>query len=150
MALRGTTIAVFVIPIVFSFVYGTSVLSLALSDQSSNGLVPSESPSDSISIIGLKDDYTAPDRITAQISVSDPAYDCGDLYLTVYDISSFEKKPVGQHAFFDQCYGTSGTIPLNEEFSEKIDKAGKYSLVVQLFDKDGSKFLTAEKQLTVK
>lgn len=150
MALRGTAIAVFVIPIVFSFVFGASVLSLALNDHSRNGFILSENPSGSISIIGLKDDYTAPDRITAQVSVSDPAYDCGDLYMTVYDISSFEKKSIGQHAFFDQCYGTSGTIPLNEEFSEKIDKAGKYSLVVQLFDKDGSKFLTAEKQLTLK
>jgi hypothetical protein len=149
LTLRGTAIAAFVIPIVFSFIYGGSVLSLALSGQSSSGWI-SSSHSDSISIIGLTNDYTAPENISAQVSVSDPAYDCGDLYLTVYDISSSEKKSVGQHAFFDQCYGTSGTIPLNEEFSEKIDKPGKYSLVAQLFDKDGNKFLTTEKQLTVK
>lgn len=149
MALHGTAIAAFVIPIVFSFIYGGSVLSLASSDQSRTGWVL-PSPSDSMAIIGLKDDYTAPDSLNAQVSASDPAYDCGDLYLTVYDISSFEKKPVSQNTFFDQCYGTSGKIPLNEEFSEKIDKPGKYSLVAQLFDKDGDKFLTAERQFTVK
>ena len=150
MTLRGTAIAAFVIPIVFSFIYGGSVLSLASNDQSRNSWVLSESRSDSIALIDLKDDYTAPDSLSAQVSVSDPAYDCGDLYLTVYDISSFEKKPVSQNTFFDQCYGTSGKIPLNEEFSEKIDKPGKYLLVAQLFDKDGVKFLTAERQFTVK
>jgi hypothetical protein len=138
-----------VIPIVFSFIYGGSVLSLASSDQSRNSLVLPSS-SDSIAIIGLKDDYTMPDSLSAQVSASDPAYDCGDLYLTVYDISSFGKKPVSQNTFFDQCYGTSGKIPLNEEFSEKIDKPGKYLLVAQLFDKDGDKFLTTERPFTVK
>lgn len=147
MALRGTAIAAFVIPIVFSFIYGGAVLSLGLSDQSETGGV-TQSSSDSIMIIGLKDDYAASENISAQVSVNDPAYDCGDLYLTVYDVSA-EKKAVGQNAFFDQCYGTSGTLPLNEDFAEKIDSPGKYTLVAQLFDKDGNKFLTTEKQITV-
>ncbi len=150
MTLRGTAIAAFVIPIVFSFVYGGAVLSLGLSGQSGTGWVAeSESPASSISIIGLKDDYTVSENIGAQVSVTDPAYECGDLYMTIYDVSS-EKKAVSQNAFFDQCYGTSGTIPLNEEFSEKIDTPGKYLLVAQLFDSDGNKFLTAEKKITVK
>ncbi|QLH09403.1 hypothetical protein [Candidatus Nitrosotenuis sp. DW1] len=149
MALRGTAIAAFVIPIVFSFVYGGSVLSLGLSDQPGTGLVfQSTSDAGSISIIGLKGDYAVSENISAQVSVTDPAYECGDLYVTIYDISS-EKKAVSQNAFFDQCYGTSGILPLNEEFSEKIDKPGKYLLVAQLFDSDGNKFLTAEKQITV-
>jgi len=149
LALRGTAIAAFVIPIVFSFIYGASVLSLASSDQSRNSWVL-PSPSDSLVIIGLKDDYTMPDSLSVQVSASDPAYDCGDLYLTIYDISSSGKKPISQNTFFDQCYGASGKIPLNEEFSEKIDKPGKYLLVAQLFDKDGDKFLTTERQFTVK
>lgn len=148
MALRGTAIAAFVIPIVFSFIYGGAVLSMGLNGQPGADSV-SQSNSGSISIIGLKDDYAVSENIGAQISASDPAYDCGDLYMTIYDVSS-EKKAVSQNAFFDQCYGTSGALPLNEEFSEKIDKPGKYSLVAQLFDKDGNKFLTAEKQITVK
>ncbi|TBR07433.1 MAG: hypothetical protein EPO62_08210 [Candidatus Nitrosotenuis sp.] len=147
MALRGTAVAAFVIPIVFSFVFGGSVLSLALSN-APGSIVPQSSGS--ISITGITDDYTAPVNVVAQISVSDPAYDCGDLYLTVFDVSVSPKKSIGQHAFFDQCYGTSGTIPLNEEFAQKIEKPGQYLLVAQLFDKDGNKFLTAEKNLTVK
>lgn len=147
MALRSTAIAAFVIPIVFSFVYGGAVLSMGLSGQSGAAWI-SQTDTASLSIIGLKGDYAVSENIGAQVSASDPAYDCGDLYMTVYDISS-ERKAVSQNAFFDQCYGASGTLPLNEEFSEKIDKPGKYLLVVQLFDSDGNKFLTAEKQITV-
>lgn len=134
------------IPIVFSFVFGGAVLSLALSN-APGGMV--SKVSDSISIIGLSNDYSAPVNISAQVSVSDTAYDCGDLYMTVFDVSVSPKKSVGQHAFFDQCYGASGTMPVNEEFAQKIEKPGKYSLVAQLFDKDGNKFLTAEKSITV-
>lgn len=148
MALRGTAVAAFVIPIVFSFVFGGVVLSLALGNTPSSGTVSQSSGS--ISITGIGNDYTAPVNVAAQISVSDPAYDCGDLYLTVFDVSVSPRKSIGQHAFFDQCYGTSGTIPLNEEFAQKIEKPGQYLLVAQLFDKDGNKFLTSEKNLTVK
>ncbi len=147
MALRGTAVAAFVIPIVFSFVFGGSVLSMALGNAPGNAVPQSTG---SMSITGLGDDYPAPADVVAQISVSDPTYDCGDLYLTVFDVSVSPKKSVGQHAFFDQCYGTGGTIPLDEEFAQKIEKPGQYSLVAQLFDKDGNKFLTAEKNITVK
>lgn len=147
MALRGTAVAAFVIPIVFSFIFGGSVLALAM--MNAHGGIVSQI-SGSISITGIADDYTAPGTVTAQVSVSDPAYDCGDLYMTMFDVSTSAKKSVGQHAFFDQCYGTSGTLPLNEEFSQKVEQPGQYLLVAQLFDKDGNKFLTAEKHLTVK
>lgn len=145
MTLRGTAIAAFVIPIVFSFAYGGAVLSMGMSGQT-DAWVPQNS--DSLSITGLNDIYAVSENISAQVLANDPAYECGDLYMTIYDISS-ERKAVSQNAFFDQCYGASGTLPLNEEFSEKIDKPGKYSLVAQLFDSDGNKFLTAEKQITV-
>ncbi len=106
--------------------------------------------SSAIFITGISDEYAAPVNVAAQVSVSDSAYDCGDLYITVFDVSVSPKKSIGQHAFFDQCYGTGGTIPLDEAFSQKIDKPGQYLLVAQLFDKDGNKFLTAEKNITVK
>ncbi len=146
MALRGTAIAAFVIPIVFSFAYGGAVLSMGMSGQTGESWTPQNS--DSLSITGLNDIYVVSENISAQVLASDPAYECGDLYMTIYDISS-ERKAISQNAFFDQCYGASGTLPLNEEFSERIDKPGKYLLVAQLFDSDGNKFLTAEKQITV-
>lgn len=120
---------------------------MAISGNTGTGIT-APAGSDSIDIVGLSEQYTAPVNIAAQVSVSDPAYDCGDLYVTVYDVSSGEKKSVGQHAFFNQCYGSGGMLPIDDEFTEKIDNPGKYSLVAQMFDKGGNKFLTVEKPFT--
>ena len=48
-------------------------------------------------IIYLEND----EEITSQISINDNKYDCGDLYITIYDVSGFQKKVVKQQAFFD-------------------------------------------------
>lgn len=143
MASRG--IAILVIPIILSFVYGGAVLGSALSGH--RGEVNATSQG-SIEILNLEAQYTISDNVSAQISVTDPGFDCGDLYLTVYDITGGQKKAAKQGAFFDQCYGQSGTLPLEEKFSEKF-AAGQYLLEAQLFDKNGDKFLSASQKFSV-
>lgn len=150
MALRGTAVGIFIIPIVFSFVYGGAVLSVALGGVDRTGMVFSGAQSDSLEFVDVKSEYQVAERITAKVSVSDPAYDCGDLYVTLYDVSSPQKKAVTQSAFFEQCYGISGDLPLNEAFSEQLDVAGTYQVEAQLFDEQGDKFLTASKKFTVR
>lgn len=140
-------IAVFVIPIVFSFVYGGAVLSLALQNPDRT-FEFSGTESSSIQIIQLQNEYTSSDAITAQVSVNDPEFNCGDLYMTIYDVST-AKKAVKQGAFFDQCYDSGGTLPVTDKFSEKLDP-GKYLLEVQLFDKEGDKFLSSSQKFTVR
>ena len=143
MASKG--IAIFIIPIIFSFVYGGVVLGTALSGQ--RDAVQTHSGG-SIDILDLQAQYTSGEKTNVQISVDDSAYDCGDLYITVYDVSGGQKKAVKQGAFFDQCYGESGTLPINDKFSETID-AGQYLLEVQLFDKNGDKFLNTSQRFSV-
>jgi hypothetical protein len=143
MASKG--IAIFIIPIIFSFVYGGVVLGTALSGQ--RDAVQSHSGG-SIDILDLQSQYASGEKTSVQISVDDSAYDCGDLYITVYDVSGGQKKAVKQGAFFDQCYGESGTLPINDKFSETID-AGQYLLEVQLFDKNGDKFLNTSQRFSV-
>lgn len=150
MGLGRVSVAVFVIPIVFSFVYGGSVLSLALNDSDGAPLIADSSPSKSITIIDLSGEYAASDAISARMSVTDPAFSCGDLYVTIYEVSGSERKAVTQGAFFDQCYDQSGTLPVGESFSERIGTAGQYQIEVQLFDKDGNKFVTASERFTVR
>ncbi len=142
MASKG--IAIFIIPIIFSFVYGGAVLGTAL--QSPRDTV--ESQGGSIEILNLQAQYTTADKAGAQVIVDDPAYDCGDLYITVYDVSGGQKKAVKQGAFFDQCFGESGTLPINDKFSESFD-AGQYLLEAQLFDKNGNKFLSTSQKFSV-
>jgi len=143
--MAGRGIAIFVIPIIFSFVYGGAVLGTAL--QGPLEAVETHQGG-AIDLVGLLAQYSDAEKTSAQITVSDPAYDCGDLYITVYDVSAGQKKAVKQGAFFDQCYGESGTLPINDQFSEKFD-AGQYLLEAQLFDKNGDKFLSTSQRFSV-
>lgn len=142
MASRG--IAIFVIPIIFSFVYGGAVLGSAMQGPRE----AEQSQTSSIEIIGLEAQYSASDNVRAQVTIGDSAFDCGDLYITVYDVSGGQKTAVKQGAFFDQCYGESGTLPIDERFSEKFG-AGQYLLEAQLFDKNGDKFLSASQKFSI-
>lgn len=143
MAARG--IAILVIPIIFSFVYGGAVLGSALQGQ--RGVIDTVSQG-SIEIMNLQSQYASSDRVGAEISITDSAFNCGDLYITVYDVSGGQKKAAKQGAFFDQCYGQTGMLPLDEKFSEKF-APGQYLLEAQLFDKNGDKFLSATQKFTV-
>ena len=143
MVARG--IAILVIPIIFSFVYGGAVLGSALQGQ--RGVIDTVSQG-SIEIMNLQSQYASSDRVGAEISVTDSAFNCGDLYITVYDVSGGQKKAAKQGAFFDQCYGQTGMLPLDEKFSEKFAPR-QYLLEAQLFDKNGDKFLSATQKFSV-
>lgn len=145
----NSAVLVFIIPIVFSFIFGGVVLTLSLQDETRGIVDVGSRNSDSMQIVDLQNQYTSSDQISAHVSVSDAAFSCGDLYLTIYDVSTGQRKAVKQGAFFDQCYGSSGTLPLQESFSEKMDSPGEYLLEAQLFDENGDKFLTASQRFSV-
>lgn len=145
----SSAVLVFIIPIVFSFIFGGVVLTLSLQDENSGIVDVGSRTSSSMQITDLQNQYTISDQISAHVSVSDAAFSCGDLYLTIYNVSTGQRKAVKQGAFFDQCYGSSGTLPLQESFSEKMDSPGQYLLEAQLFDENGDKFLTASQQFSV-
>jgi len=151
LAASGVTIAVFVIPIVFSFVYGGAVLSLSLQEPDRGIDFQGTTQLTLIEITSLQDEYSSSDAINVQVLVRDPKFNCGDLYMTIYDVSSSQRKAVAQGAFFDQCYDSSGTLPVgDDQFSQKVDVAGKYLLEVQLFDQNGDKFLTTSQNFRIR
>lgn len=151
MAVRGTAIGVFIIPIVFSFLFGGFVLSMAFSDMNvPHSIFSSSTSSTSLQFVDMRSEYATSDRVEARVSVSDSAYDCGDLYITLFDVSGQQKTAVTQGAFFDQCYGQSAILPLADVFSERIGTAGQYQIDAQLFDNQGEKFLTASHKFTVR
>lgn len=86
--------------------------------------------------------------IDATLSVNDPIFDCGDLYITMHDVSNGQKTAYQQRAFFDQCYGYSGILPMREQFSEEFDE-GQYIIEAQLFDKIGDAFLMVSQKFSV-
>jgi hypothetical protein len=82
------------------------------------------------------------------VSPTTSVFDCGDLYITVFDIADDKKTAIKQGVFFEQCYGNSGTLPLDDKFSEKLD-SGTYLIMAQLFDKDGDKLMTVSQNFVV-
>ena len=153
---RGVTYLVFLLPTVFSFIFGGVVLGQVLQEpdrelnmwqiQFSDGPIVS---SKSIQIMGLESQYSITEPIEIEISVTDSSFDCGNLYVTIYHESS--KEVITQSGFFDQCFDkTNSLLPLDEEFSEIIDEPGNYEIKVDLSDTSQKESISVKGKFTVK
>lgn len=128
---------VFVLPVIFSLVFGAVVLSdilqkpdrqLNLWPMSSGGLSSYGSP---IEIIGLSKQYSTSQPIEIQVKINDSSFNCGDLYITIY--SSGKSDVITQGGFFTQCFENgSRIIPVGDKFSKVIDIPGSYDLVIEM------------------
>ena len=152
----GTTYLVFLLPIVFSFLFGGAVLGLVLLEpdrelnmmqfgSSGPGIISSKS----IQILGLESQYSTSEPVAVQIAVSDEDFDCGDLYITIYH--STTKEVVTQSGFFDQCFAKSNSVlPMGDEFSEVVDEPGSYEVKVDISDKSQKESLSIKGKFSVK
>ena len=129
--MASKTILVFVLPVLFSIVFGYAVMLdiLQKPDRTLNLWPSSETQSHgSLAIIGLSEQYSVSEPIKVQFAVSDFSFNCADLYVTVYS----QDMPVVQNGFFEQCFGEDGIIPVSDTFSEVIGTPGSYKLVAQI------------------
>ena len=152
----GVTYLVFLLPVVFSFVFGGAVLAQILQEpdrelnmmqfgSSGTSIISSKS----IQILGLESQYSTSDPVTVQIAVSDDSFDCGDLYVTIYH--STTKEVVTQSGFFDQCFAKSNSVlPMGDEFSEIVDEAGSYEIKVDVSDKSQKDSISIKGKFSVK
>ena len=152
----GVTYLVFLLPIVFSFVFGGAVVGQVLQepdrelnmgqfDTTGTSVISNKS----IKILGLESQYSISDPIVVQISVTDDAFDCGDLYITIYH--STTKEVVTQSGFFDQCFAKSNSVlPMGDEFSETVDEPGKYEIKVDVSDKSQKDSISIKGKFSVK
>jgi hypothetical protein len=158
MAVRSVAFVVFLFPVVISLFFGTMVLGEVLQAPERNlNLWPFESSGSVIVQTGamkineLQESYSVSKPIEITVSVSDPIFDCGDLYITIYDISKTPNEVVTQSGFFGQCYATKNLVmPIGDKFSEAIDTPGQYEIVAEINDKEFKKTLTASEQFIVK
>ena len=131
---------VFVLPVIFSIVFGSAVMSdilqkphreLNMWPMSYSEEVSSHKSS--IEIIGLSKQYSVTVPVEIQIKVNDSSFDCGDLYITIYSSSS---DVVTQGGFFEQCFEKGNSmIPVGDKFSKIIDTPGSYELVAEMVSK---------------
>jgi len=145
---------VFVLPIVISIAFGTVVMADVLQspDRELNmwpmGNHNIMTNDESISIIGLEKQYSISTPIQIQVKVDDSKFDCGDLYVTVY---SGKQTVVTQSGFLQQCFDTNNSLlPIDDTFSEIIDKPGQYDLVVKMTDQNQKSSISASGKFTIK
>ena len=130
-------IVVFVLPIIFSIIFGSAVMAdiLQKPDRELN-MWPmsfsegSSSHDSSMTIIGLSSQYLISEPIEVQIKVNDSSFSCGDLYITIYTLG--KRDTVTQGGFFNQCVKNGNLFPINDKFSEIITIPGSYELIADL------------------
>ncbi len=146
---------VFVLPIIFSVLFGAGVMTdilqkpdreLNMWPMSFSNVPPSGS--EIVEFIGLAKQYSTSEPIEVQVKVTDSSYDCGDLYITIY--TSDTNDAITQGGFFDQCFlPGSKMLPVEDKFSEIVDTPGSYRIVADMISKELKKY-TISATFTVK
>ena len=138
---------VFILPVIFSIIVGSVVMADTLQKPDRELKIwpvhhSEASHGSSIQIIGLTSQYSLSESVEIKVKVSDSSFNCGDLYITIYN---FEKSNViTQGAFFEQCFNSESTLlPIDDEFSKVINTPGSYHLVVDVISKDLSNISTS-------
>lgn len=90
-----------------------------------------------IRIAGLESSYKVGEQIALWVTVTDLSFDCGDLYITIYDkhadAGGNDGVALTQNAFFAQCFATDDVdLPVEDDFAVTIDSPGSYTVVAEV------------------
>jgi len=159
VAVRGVAFVVFLLPVVISIAFGSVVMGEILKEPERElNMWPfkfSESGttdvgSGSVKIVSLKDNYSILESISVQVLATGSGFDCGDLYITIYDLGFTQKQVVTQSGYFDQCFAENNLLlPIDGEFSEKIEGIGFYEIVIEMNDKNYKSTITTSEKFSV-
>ena len=139
-------IIVFVLPVIFSIIFGSAVMADTLQkpDRELNMwpmTFSGHSSHDSdVEIIGLENQYSVSESVQIQVKINDSSFSCGDLYITIY--ASGSSDVVTQGGFFNQCVKNGNLLPNNDNFSKIIDSPGSYKIVADVVSTDLSNIST--------
>ena len=141
-------LVVFVLPVIFSIIFGSVVMADTLQkpDRELNMWPMSSSENSSshnsdLKIIGLSNQYLVSEPIEIQVKVNDISFSCGDLYITIY--TSGKSDVVTQAGFFNQCIENGTLFPINDKFSKIITVPGSYQIVADIVSNDLSNISTS-------
>jgi len=145
LAVKKIAYVVFVFPVIVSLIFGGYVLSdvLGQPDRQLNlwqfkvtSDIGQQQGDKQIRLVNLVSNYTVSTPLNFSVMVNDTSFDCGDLYMTIYDPNESPKQVVVQHAYFTQCFAqTNSSLPIQDTFSSVIDKPGIYQIMAQMKDK---------------
>ncbi len=145
MAVKKIAYVVFVFPVIVSLIFGGYVLSdvLGQPDRQLNlwqfkvkSDIGQQQGDKQIRLVNLVSNYTVSTPLNFSVMVNDTSFDCGDLYMTIYDPNTSPKQVIVQHAYFTQCFAqTNSSLPIQDTFSPVIDKPGIYQIMAEMKDK---------------
>ncbi|MDC0329600.1 hypothetical protein OAN18_01765 [Nitrosopumilus sp.] len=140
-------IIVFVLPVIFSIIFGSAVMADTLQkpDRELNmwpmTFSGNSSHDSDIKIIGLQNQYSISEPVQIQVKINDSSFSCGDLYITIY--ASGSSDVMTQGGFFNQCLKNGDLFPNNDNFSKIIDLPGSYKIVADVVSTDLSNISTS-------
>lgn len=159
MAAKKIAYIVFVFPVIASLLFGAVVLSEVLGQpdrklnmwqfnvEKNNG----QQGDKGIRFVELSDSYPISTSVNFRVAVNDTSYECGDLYLTVYDYNTTPRQIVTQQSFFSQCFAQNhSTLPIGDSFTSNFNKPGLYHIVAQIKDKSNQNSMTVEGNFKIK
>lgn len=160
MAGKSTAFIVFILPVILSLAFGSYVMADVLKEpgrqldmwnfERHDGGGLHDTSDDSIEIRGLQKEYAVSMPIELQVSVTDEAFDCGDLYITVFEVSGTSREVITQSGYFTQCFSVNDLLlPVDDEFSEALDTPGEYEIVAEMHDAKQQKTIISKKLFTV-
>jgi len=154
---RGIAYIVYVLPVVVSFIIAGFVLNQILQEPDRElNMWPFEienltTQNEAIKILNIEKEYSTSTPVNVQVLVSNQSFDCGDLYITIFQLESASKTAVTQGGFFEQCFVDNNPIlPIKDEFSETIKISGKYEIVAEMIDKNQKHTISSHVQFDVK
>ena len=144
MAVQKIALLVFIFPVIISIVFGASVLSNVLGqpDRHLNmwqfvAHQPPQTGDNGIKIQNLLNSYSTFTPVNITVLVNNTAFDCGDLYITIYDIGTSPNQVAAQNGYFSQCFAENNlALPIHDVFSQIIGKPGNYEIVTEMKDKN--------------
>ncbi len=118
--------------------------------QFGDGKSHSSTLTDGISLIGLNSEIAQNSNLEFSINFSDSDFNCGDLYITIYDVTS-GKEVLTQSGYLKQCFIQNNDIlPVDDTFSELIAKSGTYEIHIEIFNEKYSDSVSMTETLRVK
>ena len=154
---KPSAFVIYVLPIVLSVSLGTAVMAETLSspDRELNflqfgGEGYTSSSKNAINLVGFNDEITQNSNLEFSIKFSNSDFNCGDLYITIYDVTTSEKQVLTQSGYLKQCFIQNNDIlPVAENYSELITKSGTYEIYVEIFNERYSENISITETLRV-
>ena len=154
---KPSAFVIYVLPIVLSVSLGTAVMAETLSspDRELNflqfgGEGHTSSLKSEINLVGFNDEIEQNSNLEFRIKFLNSDFNCGDLYITIYDVTTSEKQVLTQSGYLKQCFiQNENILPVDDTYSELITKTGTYEIYIEIFNEKYSENISMTETLRV-